>query len=73
MSSARNPQLWRVLAMTALKAPGGASVSPQMLRPQQVIVLLARNPQLWRVLAMTALKAPGGASVCPSQWSSPSR
>ena len=46
--SLRIPQLWRLPALTVLKAPVGASACPpKSLFPQQATVLLLRIPQLW--------------------------
>jgi hypothetical protein len=48
-----------------LKVPGGGTVDPLSLRPQQVRVLSVRMPQLDWKPATTCLNVPGGAVDWP--------
>ena len=68
----RIPQLWESPALTVLKLPACASVSPNQLEPQQTTVSLLRIPQLWPPIpgppTLTVLKLPVGAVVCPCEF-----
>lgn len=64
--SSRRAQPYRMPMLIWLKVPGGGTVEPLSLKPQQVRVLSVRMPQLDRKPATTCLNVPGGAVDCPS-------
>ena len=65
-----SPHEWSLPAVTAAKAPAGASDCPNVLSPQQVIVPSMRSPQVCQTPALTALKIPAGALAWPISSSS---
>ena len=65
-----SPHEWSLPAVTAAKAPAGASDCPDVLSPQQVIVPSMRSPQVCQTPALTALKIPAGALAWPISSSS---
>jgi hypothetical protein len=45
--SSRSPQVSPLPALTWPKNPAGGVLSPDLLPPQQMIVLLVSSPQVW--------------------------
>src|SRR5574338_667333 len=52
-----------------MKAPGGGSVWPCVLSPQQTAVPSPRRAQVWFAPAATWVYAPGGGEACPCCFS----